>query len=424
MVGMNRFIPNDGKKKHPVRSFIFSLITVFVLLIALPIGVYLVGQNTNFIPQAATPAPKPVQDQGDTSFSFDLKQDQITNTRVGVNVLIHSDVHEASLFATKISFPKELLSVESIATSSAQKDADSAQIAAKWVDTSIDNDSGTITLIAGVPRPGLKTQADKKYVLATIYFTPKINAQAKLAFDPNSKIYQTSPSTILPTKKTDVLLKVPNPGVEPSPACVPYPPCFDQTPSCDLPEPSGGWCRTPQSVGTKQSSAPSLQLIAPNGGDALNLTSQQMIKWQSSNLSEVDVQILMNDQLLGRIASAPASLGQIPWNPQEVIYPAFANTNNTFKIALVGRSDKGVTVSDESKGPFSILPGIANFQFNPSTKINQDLTGDGKTDLDDLALLFSSFGPNPPTKKADLNGDGVVNDIDLWLFTQGITSLF
>jgi hypothetical protein len=47
-----------------------------------------------------------------------------------------------------------------------------------------------------------------------------------------------------------------------------------------------------------------------------------------------------------------------------------------------------------------------------------DLNGDGQTYLDfaDLAILADAYGASAPVEKADLNGDGVVDDADLALF--------
>jgi hypothetical protein len=418
MFGMSMFLPGEDRKPHAVRNFVFSLITVFILLAALPIGVHLVGQNTNFFPEAAAPVATPTPVSGDTGFSFDLKQDSKSGSIIGVNVLVRSDVHPANVFATKISFPEDILSVDSIATNSASLNVDKSQIGAKWADVEFDNDSGTVTLSGGIPNPGLKTNPDQKYVLTTIYFKPKMQAQAKLSFDPNSKVFQAG--SILPSKKTDVLLKVPSPTIaeaEVTPSCVPYPACFNDAKPCDLPEPSGGWCRTPEVIASKKVQEPILVLLEPTGGESLDLNSEHLIRWNAANLNNVTVAILMNDQILGNIASVSASLQQLSWTPKDFIYPTFANVNNSFKIKITGVDDKGNLISDQSKGPIGIGAG-GGAQSASNTQYDGDINSDGKVDLADLSTLFSVYGDKLNQPKADLNGDRVVNDIDLWVFTN------
>jgi hypothetical protein len=96
--------------------FLFSLITLFIMLGALPVGVYLVGQRTSFLPEASIKAPPPT---GETSLSIEQSSQMSKNGNLAVNILARSDVNHANLFAARVYYPKDTLEVVSVATSSA-----------------------------------------------------------------------------------------------------------------------------------------------------------------------------------------------------------------------------------------------------------------------------------------------------------------
>lgn len=105
------------------------------------------------------------------------------------------------------------------------------------------------------------------------------------------------------------------------------------------------------------------------------------------------------------------------------------------KLTII--SDKGQAVvafklNSQSKPlpPFKIgqtidLVAEETAQLNPtSSDLSKfDLNLDGKINAADNAIVLQNFGKNPQNKKADLNGDGVVDQKDLDLMSQKIKEL-
>jgi hypothetical protein len=132
------------------------------------------------------------------------------------------------------------------------------------------------------------------------------------------------------------------------------------------------------------------------------------------------VDILINGKKLGQIASASASLGRLSWKPSDFILPTFLAPTNTYQIELNGYTVSGQTINNKSKGPFAIINQDVNLEASQAANLAQrggDGNKDGQVDLTDLSILLSSFGKKDNLDLGvDLNGDGVVNDVDLFLF--------
>ncbi|MCL5784464.1 MAG: dockerin type I repeat-containing protein [Patescibacteria group bacterium] len=109
-----------------------------------------------------------------------------------------------------------------------------------WVENYVDNKTGTISLVGGIPTPGYKTQVGENGVeMAEITFTAKKVGPVTIAFDPDSAIYRNLDNTNILTTKREVSFSV-VPG--PTPSCTPKPPCLDAIPRCLMAEPATGWC--------------------------------------------------------------------------------------------------------------------------------------------------------------------------------------
>lgn len=79
---------------------------------------------------------------------------------------------------------------------------------------------------------------------------------------------------------------------------------------------------------------------------------------------------------------------------------------------------------DLTQNQYIVLPTPSPTQ-EPSQAVNNtppgfDLNGDGQVNAADNAILLNNFGKNPKNIKADLNGDGVVDEKDLLLMRQHI----
>lgn len=378
------------------KKSIFSVLGLLVLFLGLPLGVYLSISQTNLFSKAAVIAP-PASPQA--SFSLETPKVSVgTGEDFPVTILVRSDIDHANLFVAKVNFPANMLVVETVATGSAQFGSSNQGMIQKWVETTVDNDTGQISLVGGVANPGFKTDIgnSKKAILTTIIFKAKTPGRAVLSIDSSSAIFRNSDQqNILQTKQGLTINIVGNPITESNSAS--------------------------SSAGLNSDS--NIAVLYPNGGENISYFNPTDIKWNAPEADLVNIGLILNGEFLGQIASNIANNGQYTWNPQDTLPIGFINPYNTFQIEVSADED-GQVVSGQSNGPFGITTSkdvnseaTASTQFL-STSIEEasDVNHDGKVNLTDLSLLFSNYNKqlNSSNKMIDLNQDGGVNDIDLW----------
>lgn len=386
-------IPNYEPRVSSFTRFLFSLVTLFIMLGALPVGVYLVGQRTQFLPEAAEPAPDVL---GEVSITVEKNQELSTSESLAVNVLARSDKESANLFAARVNFPADMLEVEKIATSSADlpdgKIPDNGVItkfiADKWLQNSVEN--GQVTLIGGVANPGIQTSPNTKYILAVVYFKQKNSGPVTFHLDPDSTIFRNGDNATVNTRHNDTTFDV-----------------------VGFPQP----LQTPSPTNRAQ---PILSLLSPIGGELVAYNQPLSIKWDAKNLNQISVSLILNDKVLGSIASPSATLGEITVKPSDYILPTFVTPDNTFKIKISSSGSDGSTLSDLSRGPFAITTtdSLARDSFKAAifARRGGDGNEDGKIDLFDASILLSNYGiKENPGLGVDLNGDQAVNDVDFFL---------
>ncbi len=229
-----------GSKKN-----ILGLLTLFLLVAALPISLYLVQQKTNLLPKAFSPGVQPPQISPSTGLALlampktqilDNQSEEnvtkegsvnifegmgtVTTKPVGtvrlsyypgeeiiVRLYATSDIDEANLFTTKIKFDKDILEVASINVE--------RSFIQNWVEQNYDNSLGTISLTGGMPAPGYKTTPGNPAFMGIIVFKGKTIGTANISFTDESAIFRNSDnqnilqikvdSTINIVKKEDVV---------------------------------------------------------------------------------------------------------------------------------------------------------------------------------------------------------------------------
>lgn len=200
------------------RKTILTIVGFLVLLIAIPLGVYLVQQKQIFKPRAGGGTPPPVSGP-ETSFSLVSSLQGGPNfvplgQKIRVSLFVRSDIDAANLFAAKLKFPTNILEVEEIITGinsscelrPACLDANPAckipepaegwckqYFIKNWVEKNSDNKTGTISLIGGVPAPGYKTTTGQPSAkMAEIVLKTKTAGDAYVDLDVDAAIYRNS----------------------------------------------------------------------------------------------------------------------------------------------------------------------------------------------------------------------------------------
>ncbi len=197
-----------------------------------------------------------------------LSEPRLSSQQIRVNLLVRSDVAAANLFSAKLQFPADLIEVESIQTGDNEEGRICAQVITQacsstdpqickdfptpcdvpegwirvqggrseqvtdpnvkdseginrsnsaldtgsfiknWVEKYFDNKTGEISLIGGVPNPGVQTEISQpSLVMATIVFRLKKEGNVKISFDENSTIYSNLDNLNILTVKRDLDVK-------------------------------------------------------------------------------------------------------------------------------------------------------------------------------------------------------------------------
>lgn len=363
------------------RTF-FSGILLVVLLGGLGGGVYLTQNGTNFLPRASERVE-------------DLKTEMVLSTpktavSLGeifpVDIIVHTDRDEANLFVAKLRYPASLKVIK-VSTSSAQANLESGDyFIQKWIKINVNNSGGETEVVGGVPNPGIKTGAKngKDLILARVYFQAESSDPASISAA-NSEIYRNSDNVNILTTAKSLDLKIDG-NRDPN-----APTNIDNNPEETL-----------------------QPLLAPQGGETLAFDSPFRIVWDRE-LKDVTVSLLVNNQLLGNLAYRLPNASFYNFIPSQKIPVAYLDRNNTFQIKVTGVMDNGQKVSYQNDEPFSIA-------FNPQVGSNQSaldllrkLQSGVNIDNTMLSLLLTSFNSDKNVDKVDLNQDGYVNEIDLWL---------
>lgn len=214
--------PTTSQNRPPF-LILGGILLVFILL---SVGGY-------FFVKSRAPAPAPTQTPTPTptlieGAKFLLLADPLVASvggQIKVTVFVKSDKDAANLFIAKLKFPNNLLQAKKIEL----KEATSSGFIkdwfiSNWVENTIDNNTGSASLVGGVPNPGFQTQAQSSgSAMADIIFTAKEAGNATIAFDDTSAIYRNSDNTNILVEKTPITINIagPTPTQTPTPTASP-----------------------------------------------------------------------------------------------------------------------------------------------------------------------------------------------------------
>lgn len=178
------------------------MVGLALLIVSLQLGASLVQQRQDLRSKASGPT---VSNVPETSFSIqpvDSAGSPATNYSLGqeihMKLLVRADIDSANLFVAKLKFPADKLQVSRIETTA------SATFVKNWVENVHDNQTGTISLVGGVPSPGYQTQVGQaSSLMADIVFTAKQTGTAIVTFDQGAAIYRNLDNTNILAVKRD-----------------------------------------------------------------------------------------------------------------------------------------------------------------------------------------------------------------------------
>ncbi len=334
------------------------------------------------------------------------------NTNFSVQLKARSDTDSSNLFTAKITFPANLMAVQSISTV--------GSFVTNWADTSFDNTTGTISISGGLGQPGFKTSGADS-LMATINFKTLAGNGGTGNIDFNtsqSSIYRNSDNLNILTTTNPLALTV-NPGPTPtaSPTGSPHP-----TPS---PMPSPTASPTPAPIACSLTSANWSNLASnPVSYDTtVNLTVKSVGDCTGKTVSVV---INQDNGILpaGSVSTNPNN-GVFVGNTATTTWVAEYQPDGPFGLFDPPEFYFTATLTSLTTGTTSIKSVNPELQVNNSNNPNPsasptvqvgDGNHDGKINLVDLSIMLSNFTklstqPDFPND-LDINDDGIINSID------------
>lgn len=191
---------------------VIHLLLLLILVAGIIAGVYLVTQGNPLKLFSRASVSGPISPQ--TSFTLTPstcpKEGCMIGMEIPVKVVVRSDIDSANLFAAKINFDKNLLSVASIKVGREGEIEDYwPTFITNWIERFSDNATGQISLVGGVPAPGYQTNISQPAsTMATIFFKAKAKGIANITFANDSAIYRNSDNINILGPKNNTTLTI------------------------------------------------------------------------------------------------------------------------------------------------------------------------------------------------------------------------
>lgn len=366
---------------------ISGIIVLSLMVLAIPLGIFLVSQRTQLEPQAAVSEPAPELSTGiilQSKLSPENKKGIIP-----VDVYVKSSFDAVNLVDVSLKFDPSFLAVDKIATGAAEFEEN--KIFNKWLEVKTDNNLGNVSIIAGLPSPGIKTlPGEGKAYLGTLYLRSKQAGTTVLQVESRSRILRNSDNQNIFSTGSDLVLQLFGRIEESSPAA------------------------SLKSTNNK----PVLVITNPVSAANYSYFKPIDIIWSAFNVENISqINLFVNGELFGPVAqNLDSDLGKLTWNPQDSLALPYIQSANFFSIETVG-SAKNKEETRSITGPFGIVaqeqvsgapPNAEVFDVNPLT-------------VDDASRLLSNYLVLPLKENSlDLNKDGIINELDFFLLKQNM----
>lgn len=375
----------DEQKRSPWA--ISGIIVLSLMVLAIPLGIFLVSQRTQLEPQAAVSEPAPELSTGiilQSKLSPENKKGIIP-----VDVYIRSSFDEVNLADVSLKFDPSFLAVDKIATGAAEFKEN--EVFNKWLEVTTDNNLGNASIIAGLPGPGIKTlPGEGKAYLGTLYLRPKQAGTTVLQIESSSKLYRNSDNKNIFQTGSDLVLQLFGKVEESSPSASPK----------------------------INSNKPVLVVTNPVGAANYSYFKPIDIIWSAFNVENISqISLLVSGELFGPIAqNLDSDLGKFTWNPQDSLALPYIQSANSFRIEITGEG-KNKEQTSSITGPFGIVAQeqVSGAPPNPEVFSVNSLT------IDDASRLLSNYLVLPLKENSlDLNKDAVINELDFFLLRQNL----
>lgn len=154
----------------------------------------------------------------------------------------------------------------------------------------------------------------------------------------------------------------------------------------------------------------------PQGGQVYSYFDPLDISWEGS-YKRVDLALYIDGQYSAKLTPVGGitQINSFKWEPSRTIPLSLAKGENYFQIEFTAE-DKAKKVYKYLSNPVALSLEKGQNKIESDKDIQIDFNDDSKVNSEDISLFLSNFGlsklNNP---RVDLNGDGVVNGVDIWI---------
>lgn len=202
--------PVPVTKASNKKIFITGGIILAVILIGIG-GFFFIKTKNSSQPVPVTPNPTPAAIEGAKFFlSADPPASSI-GAQIKVSILVKSDKDAANLFIAKLKFSNTQLQAKSISLRSEATSSGFIKdwFISNWVENTIDNNTGSVSLVGGVPNPGFQTPIESSgSAMADVIFEAKAPGDSIISFDDTSAVYRNSDNANILVGKQAVTIKI------------------------------------------------------------------------------------------------------------------------------------------------------------------------------------------------------------------------
>lgn len=377
--------------EEPKRSIpaLLAIIVFSLMLVAIPVGVYLVGEPQKFFSQASN------EEVDSLKTSVELKSDS-QNIKAGdefsVDVELKSDADAINLAYLKLKYDPKFLAVIQIIGDNGQP------VINEWLSDGFDNEKGELILAGGVSSPGVLTKPEEKALLiAKVRFVAIQKGDTTISFD-EANLFKNSDNTNILKNRNNLSISVSDGGSI---------------------EELTQKLNTLQTLIRKEDSAQeNIQVTTPQTGDVYYFFSPIDITWGGNFDLVSAITLYLNNQPFADLATNVPNQGRFTWNPAGVLPVHYITPNNSFQIEISGLTKDRVELKSAINPSFGLTTRQdGRLVSTASGQIRQY----SQASITDASRILSRFGTTLETDdQLDLNGDRVINGLDLALLRNAL----
>lgn len=372
--------------EEPKRSkaAVISIVIISLVLLSLPVGLFLVGNPQQYFSQAS------VDEAGDPKLSLEIKspgQSLNAGDESFVDIWVRSDLEQVNLVEASIGFDPGLINVTGVELS----DGGTQSFAREWLSRGFSNEKGEVVLIGGNPAPGITTKpSDKPLFFARISFKALSEGNAKFSFN-NAALYKNSDNSNALKTKQDLTVNI---------------------------SPGGVSGQIQPNIGSQSAVPDEITITSPKTGEVFYYFRPFDINWTGNFQTVQVIRLLINGERYADLVQNIENSGKFTWTPSATVPAPYITKVSTFQVEIEGRTDEGKIIISSGGGEFGLISDAGG-------KLVSGASGEIKLSVDadvaDGSRILTRFGVNlEKPDELDLNGDLVLNGLDLALLRKGL----